>query len=107
MINIEAKRTKTREIVLEDAISSVTIKGGFVTNIVEDPTAELRDITFLAVRNGVGSKIVEVLAIHRIKNSIHRNRNPRMGAKKREFDTRDGGDLKLEEGRMKTLKVRV
>lgn len=68
---------------LEDTISAETTEGGFVTNIVEDPTGGLRDAALLAVRNGVGLKMVE-LAIHRRNSSIRRNRNPRMGDEERE-----------------------
>ena len=69
---------------LEDTISAETTESGFVTNIVEDPTGGLRDAALLAVRNGVGLKMVGVLAIHRRNSSIRRNRNPRMGDGERE-----------------------
>lgn len=60
VVNVEAKRTETGEIVLEDAIGAETTEGGFETDIVEDPTGGLGDAAFLAVRNGIGLKLVAV-----------------------------------------------
>lgn len=83
VVNIEAKRTETGKIVLKDAIGAETTEGGFETDIVEDPAYGLRNPAFVAVRNGVGLKMVAVRPIHRRNSnssSIHRDRNPRIGA---------------------------
>lgn len=60
VVNVEAKRTETGEVVLEDAIGAETTEGSFETDIVEDPTSGLRDAAFLAVRNRIGLKMVAV-----------------------------------------------
>lgn len=86
VVNIEAKRTETGKIVLKDAIGAETTEGGFETDIVEDPAYGLRNPAFVAVRNGVGLKMVAVRPIHRrnsnsnSSSSIRRDRNPRIGA---------------------------
>lgn len=84
VVDIEANGTETGEVVLEDAIGAETTEGGLETDIVENPALGLRDAAFLAVRNGIGLKMVAVRAIHRrMRNSIRRNRNPRIGAGER------------------------